>query len=167
MLSRLTGLLTGPAQNSHPSAVLTLEAFPEIRALHIVPEDGAEEIITYSKERRFSYGGAKERSREQLGSVLLRVSGSEALNEFFKDVSQRVKQDLIRREQSTGGDQSAYVVEQALRSAALSCIHERANPGSGPGSTLAAAQLYPIFLVQIDRTKPGKIVGEPRSISNW
>lgn len=161
MLPHLTSFLTGTALASHPSAVLTLEAFPEIRALHIVPEDGAEEIISYSKEPKFVYGGAKERSRERLGHVQLRVGDGETLSGFLKEVCQRVRQDL--REQSKDGQQSAYVGNEALRSAALSCIQERAKQAS----TLADVPTYPVFLAQIDRVEPGKIIGEPRSISRW
>lgn len=164
MLSRLTNFATGTTQPcSHPSTVLTLEAFPEICALHIVPEDSTAEFINYTKDRVFGYGGAKERSREQLGFVSLRIGSREALHEFLRDVSQRVKQDPSLKEQSSNGEHDAHVVQQALRSAAVSCAYERGNQES----TTAATQSYPIFLVPIDRAKPGKIIGEPRSVAHW
>jgi hypothetical protein len=163
MLSRLTKFLTGATQDSHPSTVLTLEAFPEVRALHVVPEDGTVELISYSKDKQFRYGGAKEQSREQLGAVSLQVGGGETLRTILDNVILRVEKDLSLRDQTSNGGYSVDAVSQALRSAALSVAHERTEQES----TATSAQSYPIFLVQIDRAKPGKIIGEPRSISKW
>lgn len=165
MLSRLTNLLTGATQNSHPSTVLTLEAFPEVFALHIVPEDGAVELVSssYSKKKQFGYGGVKEQSREQLGAVTLQVSGGETPDTILDNVVLRVEKDLSLRDQASDREHSAHAVSQALRSAALSVIHERTEQEA----TATSAQSYSIFLIQIDRPKPGKIIGEPRSISKW
>lgn len=48
------------------------------------------------------------------------------------------------------------MLEQALRSAALACIHGR----EGREQSVNATQTYPVFLVRIARSAPGRLVTE-------
>lgn len=162
MLTSIANVISGTFDTSHRSVVLTLEAFPEISALHIVPEDGLVEFIDYLKSSQFNYSGTKERSREQLGSLSLRVRDGETPHGFLEEVSQRVKQDLDMRGRLHEGKYDLNNISQVLRSAIPTCIYRNTEQES----TLAAAQSYPLFLVQIDRAKPGRIVGEPKSIAS-
>lgn len=141
-----------------PSIVLTIEAFPEIHALHIIPETCDVELINDAKAPHFCYGGAKERSREQLGAVVILRPTGDSLRGFLDDISQQVQKHL-----GTGKEHHLDDINQVLRSAALSRIQQ--STGQEPDT--ATTQSYPVFIVHIDRAKSGKIVAEPRSISNW
>lgn len=168
MLSRFTRFLGGTTGPRHPSVVLILVPEPEqTYALHIVPEDGTtvERIDSWSpKATRFRCGGTKELSREQLGTVLLHAA--DRPSQFLNEVSVQVIQILsARREKASGGEGGVSAVDHALRSAALDSLRKR---GRGE-SQVDAAQSYAIFLVSVDRPKPGKIWGDSqlRSITHW
>ena len=119
----------------------------------------------HSKPTKFCEGGAEERSLEQLGTVSLNVSDGENARQFLEEVSAHATQLLGPTEKTTTGEDGAYGVDQALRSAALNSLQKR--EGSEP--PVSAAHSYSVFLLQVDRSKPGKIIGnfEPKSVSRW
>ena len=166
MLSRLRDMLAGTANPSYPSAVLILEAASTTTyVLHVVPENSAIERVQYMRPgaTHFRYGGSIERSREQLGTVLLHVGDGDTPDKFFTAVS--VQATRLLREKAATQESGTITVDEALRYAALSNLHER----EGREPPVNAAQSYPVFLVRIYRSQPGKIMTdlEPTSISHW
>lgn len=102
----------------------------------------------------FSYGAATERSRERLDTLLLHVGDGENPAQFLDDVSARATQILSKHEKSSPDENAAHAVEQALRSAVLRSLREKAARELSRNAT----QKYPVFLVQVDRSQPGNIV---------
>ena len=158
MLSRLSNILAFTKRPSYPSVVLILALAPITYVLHIVPENSATERVDFScrEGTKFRYCGSKEQSREQLGTVCFNVGDGEDPGEFLDEIGKQVTQSLKEkggRDEEIGGGVDA--VDQALRSAVLDSLQHKRGEREPLKNT---AQLYPVFLVQIDRPHSGKII---------
>lgn len=164
MFSRLRSFLAGTAQYSHPSTVLVLGEYPKTSyILHIIPEDGTSERVdftAYSSDTLFRHS-AKERSREQLGTVLLHVGDGETPTMFLADVKSRVQEDWSEKPGFESAESAAHAVSEALRSAALDFIGDTEKREA----PLNAAQSYPVFSLRIDRPNAGKILTDAQLTS--
>lgn len=161
MLSYLLDNLTGTKsqQPSYPSAVLLVgDLSRQVDFLHIVPEDGTQERLAFpgSKAIKFSYGGSTERSREQLDPILLHVGDGESKGRFLDDVGRRATELLTKTEKFTldGDGSTAPPVYSTLRSAVVECSEKRKDRPPPQGAT----QTYPVYIVQIERSRPGKLI---------
>lgn len=168
MLSRLAKLLDGLGRkNTHPSVILVLGGpSTTVYALHIVPEDHVAEQFGYSctGETTIKYKGATEVSRERLGSVLLHVGDGERARDFLEELRAQATKLIKKGETSDIEEDRVSATAQVLRSTALQSLQareERQPPEN-------AAQQFPVFLVYIDRPRPGKLVtdSDPTSIGN-
>lgn len=163
MFSRLRNLIAGTSRPAYPSTILTLELPTDsgtIYALHIVPENGEVETFGQTKLPHLHLRYAKEKSREQLGTVFLHVGDGESPFEFLDQTSASSVELLSEQKNSASLADYSTIVDEALRSAALEGLKQRENR-EAPKS---AAQLYTVKLVHVDRSRPGKILGEPRSV---
>lgn len=169
MFSRFLNLFSSSVA---PSAVL-LVRMPDgdmDAILHIVPEDGT--IETFSVTGRDSAAttlrchGAVEQSREEIGTVTLRPD-EWALGFLDRDVRARAKKILdsssiftAAKQEQTSSVSVPQLVEEVLKPAALDAIHAL------EGRTLPAnaTDTYHAYIIYVNRSKPGEIVGEPRSI---
>ncbi|TAQ87789.1 hypothetical protein B7494_g3868 [Chlorociboria aeruginascens] len=130
MLSRLIKQLAGIRQTSYPSIVLIIgQPSTTAHVLHIVPENGVVERISYMHPTAttFSHDAATERSREQLDAVLLHVGDGETPSQFLDNVSTRATQLLSKRKKFSPEEDAAHSVDQALRSAVLESLRKRAE----------------------------------------
>ncbi|CAK3807768.1 Hypothetical predicted protein [Lecanosticta acicola] len=172
MLSRIRNILSGATRAKYPSVALTLEVrrggSTTIHVLHIVPEDSSVERVdtTRSNATSFHFNHAQERGREQIGSVLLQDGDEETSDELLDEISTQATQLLLQQRKTAsgreGGGHTVGDLEQALRSAALESLQRRGTRDAPE----KAAQQYPVYIVQIDRSEPGKIMSnfEPTSI---
>lgn len=163
MLSNLLDSLTGrKSQPSYPSAVILVgDLSRRVEFLHIVPEDGTQERLAFpgSNAMKFSYGGSTERSREQLDPILLHVGDGETKGRFLDDVGGRATELLMRKsEKSTpdGDGGTVPTVDYILRSAVVDCSEKRKDRPPPQGAT----QTYPIYIVHIERSRPGKLIND-------
>ncbi|KAG9576809.1 hypothetical protein KCU77_g4879, partial [Aureobasidium melanogenum] len=118
--------------------------------LHIVPETGDVEHVHFSPNA-FTYKGTTERSREQIATVPIYSAGG-CFNEYMQEVATRATKILSGRETLGPEGHDVLSIDQALRSAVSASLDGRMNSPKKPG-----VHLYPVFLVQIDRPKPGKL----------
>lgn len=163
MLSRLRDLPKSTSSPGYPSSILILELPADSvhrYALHIVTENGEVEHFGHTKSPTLRMRYAKEKSREQLGSVFLHVGDGEAPDQFLEEVSAHSTQLLEQQANSTSKETNGPAVDEILRSAALDALQRRENREAPKG----AAQLYPVILVNIERSRSGKVLSEPRSI---
>lgn len=163
MLSRLCDLLKGNSSPGYPSAILTLELPTDSRtiyALHIVPETGEVETFGQSRLPTLHLRYAKEKSREQLGTVFLHVGDGESPFEFLDQISASSVELLSEQKNSASLADHSTTADETLRSAALEGLRQRENR-EAPKS---AAQLYNVHLIKVERSRPGKVLGEPRSV---
>ena len=163
MLSRLRGFIPGTSRPAYPSTILTLELPTDsgtIYALHIVPENGEVEAFGQPRLPTLHLRYAKEKSREQLGTVFLHVGDGESPFEFLDQISANSVELLSEQKSSASLADHSTTVDEALRSAALEGLKQRENR-EAPKS---AAQLYNVHIVKVERSRPGKILGEPRSV---
>ncbi|KAK4499235.1 hypothetical protein PRZ48_009748 [Zasmidium cellare] len=123
--------------------------------LHIVPESGAVEQVGYMSPNRTSFSNrvATERFRDRLGSVTLDVGDGEDPSHFLSDVAAHAKKRLDGRGKDVSEEDPAHTLDQALRFAVSETLGERENKPKAVNAT----QQFPIFVVQIDRSSPGKI----------
>lgn len=161
MLARLSNLLGGSPKADHPSFVLLLgDLSKSAYLLHLVPEEGTTERfnIWQSKRAILCYGPGQEVSREELAMVFLHVADGETAAKFLHEVGSRAEKIFRERtsEKSTISNDTVTAASEALRSAAADSVRDR--EGRAPPQN--AAQTYPIFLVQIQRSRPGKLVTE-------
>lgn len=150
MLSRLTDFLAGTRRRTNPSVVLVLQRMGSTSLLHIVPETGDVEHVHFSPNA-FTYDGTTERSREQIATVPIYSAGG-CFDEYMKEVATRATKILSGRETLGPEGHDVLSIDQALRSAVSTSPDSRMNSTKKPG-----VHLYPVFLVQIDRPKPGKL----------
>ncbi|KZV65809.1 hypothetical protein PENSPDRAFT_637817 [Peniophora sp. CONT] len=146
---------------TYPSAVITVGEVGEYSIIHVIPEDGEIEQYGYTFTTKYRYGKAKERSREQLGTVTLEDHGGDDMFfKFARDLFARVKElrDAVSHEGGfgIGWEGAARVVEEALRPAALGALRDR--EGRTPSTNASSSSSYPLFLVHIDRPKPDSII---------
>ncbi|KAI5366627.1 hypothetical protein Slin15195_G081450 [Septoria linicola] len=162
MLARLLNFNTGSVRTEFPSIILVLGSPSRLpRVLHIVPEDQAIECFDFTSPTasRFKYGGAVECRREQIGDVQLYIGDGETIDVFLDEVGAKATQLYFKHEKPEPEEVSVHVVhilEEALRSAYVQSIQDRAN--RKPSTN--ARQQYPVFLLWIDRTRPGKLATE-------
>ncbi|OSC97757.1 hypothetical protein PYCCODRAFT_1101510 [Trametes coccinea BRFM310] len=166
MFSRLSRLLTAFSPAVYPSAILIV-GDPSISThiFHLLPEDGTVErfsLTTPSSTPR--YGGATEQSRKQLGAVKVYVGDGETVAEFLDDVETRARKlwddDPKSQREPTGTIDVHHLAQKVLEPAALEAIRER----EGRSASVNATQTYPIFILRINRARPGRIVSEPTSL---
>ncbi|KAH0361814.1 hypothetical protein KCU65_g8436, partial [Aureobasidium melanogenum] len=140
----------GNRPRSNPSVLLVLQRATRTSFLHVVPETGDVERLKIAPPA-FTYCGTTERSREQIATVPI-YSESDHFDEYLEEVATRATKILSEHKTPGPEGHDAFSVEQALRSAVSASVESRANdpPKAGVHS-------YPVFLVQIDRPKPGKI----------
>lgn len=151
MLARLADILTGTRRRINPSIVLVLRRPHSTSLLHIVPETGDVECVKYTSPA-FTHRGTTERSREQIGTVSL-YDTKHDVDEFLKEISTRATKILSGHETLSAGSDSVLPIEQALRSAVSESLESRSGHSRKTGN-----QSFPIFLVHIDRPKPGQIL---------
>jgi len=118
--------------------------------LHIVPETGDVERVDYTA-LAFTYSGTTERSREQIATIPI-YAAKHDINEFLEEISTKATKLLSGRQILDPEGDSVLHIEQALRSAVSESLASRLGrpPRAGDRS-------FPVFLVHIDRSKPGKI----------
>lgn len=159
MLSRLLNAFSSPV---HPSAILIVGDFSNsTHILHLLPEDGTVERFSLTTpSSTFRYCGASEQSREQIGAVKLHVGHGEIAWEFLDDVEKRARKlwnDYSRPEQQpTGTDDVLPLARDVLQPAALEVIRER----EGREASMNATQTYPVYILRINRARPGRIITE-------
>ena len=168
MISRLAKTSKGGRQLKYPSVVLVLEPEPETTyMLHIVPEDGAVEQSNWTQPKSTSvrYGDAKERSREPLGTVILQQGEGETARQFLQKISVQASEIIKLGKGKSTEDGYLDAVDEALRSAVTGTLHEKEKQVP----PVIAAELYEVYLAQVDRSKPRKIITDPelRSVARW
>lgn len=136
MLSRLTSVLGGIRATKHPSVVLVTGQY-STDTLHMVPESNVAESFSYGRPATstFSFGGATERLREQIGSITLHVGDGEGWNDFLDDVGNRATLLLSKEEPSVLEAEVTRALDQASRSAVLDALEERARSQSSENAT--------------------------------
>ncbi|PYH29680.1 uncharacterized protein BO87DRAFT_368460 [Aspergillus neoniger CBS 115656] len=133
MLSHLKNIFT---LSTSPPSVLLVRAM--IHVLHLLPEDGTIQRFGLStRSTPFRYRGAREQTREQIGTVTLYVGEGETPKSFLDDVETRFLQDV-------------------LKPAALDAIHERKDRER----SMRATQTYPVYVVYILRPRSGRSMTE-------
>lgn len=168
MLTRFLNMFT---PSTTPSVLLVIGKFgATIHVLHLLPENGTIErfsLTTQSSTTTFRHGGAIEQAREQIGMVTLHVGDGETANGFLNDVETRIRKlrnDSLSSSPAQlqiGSFEVTQLVQDVLQPAALDVIHER----EGRERSMHATQTYPVFVVRIIRSRAGRILTEPTSIS--
>ncbi|CAD0115413.1 unnamed protein product [Aureobasidium uvarum] len=151
MLARVKEILAGARRRTSPSVVLVPKRPNSTSLLHIVPETGDVEQIELTPPA-FIYRGTTERSREQIATVSIYSAGHD-INEYLVEVSDRATKILNGHGTPGPEGYSVLSIEQALRSAVFASLESRSSAPAKIGS-----QPFPLFLVQIDRSKPGKVL---------
>ena len=165
----LTSLINTFTPSTTPSALLVIGRFgATINVLHLIPENGSIErfsLTTPPSMTTFRHGGAKEQTREQIGTVTLYVGDGETTDTFLDDIETRIRKlwddslGLNPAQLQTGSVEVTRLVQDVLKPAALDAIHDR----EGQDRSMNATQTYPVFVVHIARSKTGGILGEPTS----
>ncbi|CAD0093461.1 unnamed protein product [Aureobasidium mustum] len=151
MLGYLTDILTGTRRRRHPSVILVLQRLTSTSLLHIVPETDDVEHVEFAPPA-FTYRGTLERFREQIATVSIYAAGNN-IDEYLVEVGHRATKILSDR-RTPGLEGNRFLsIEQALRSAVSASLESRLNDPPKIGD-----QLFPVFLVHIDRPKPEKIL---------
>ncbi|KAK2855532.1 hypothetical protein FQN49_005099 [Arthroderma sp. PD_2] len=163
MFARLINAFTSP---KNPSVIIVIGKFGgSIDILHLFPETG--EIERFSKSfgpPTFRSYGSREKAREQIGTAIIYAGDGESLNSFLDDVETRIRKRWVSSMTSSPSsvESVTQLVEAVLRPAALDAIHEREERRE---SSTNKTETHSVFLIRITRPNPGKILGEPRSIS--
>ncbi|KAJ5800487.1 uncharacterized protein N7518_002555 [Penicillium psychrosexuale] len=158
MLARLKNIFTS---STNPSVLLVVGKFgARIHVLHLIPEDGTIErfcLVMPSSFTTFRYRGARELSREQIGTVTLDVGDGVIRNTFLDDVKTRIyklQNDSLSSSPAqlqTGSTEVTQLVQDVLRPVALDAIHER----EVRDRSMRATETYPVFIIYITRS-PGR-----------
>ncbi|KAJ5717136.1 hypothetical protein N7488_002782 [Penicillium malachiteum] len=161
MLAHTKNIFTPP---TYPSAVLAIGNFgprATITILHLVPENGTTEQFSSTPSRTtFRHYETKEQPklREQIGTVTLYVGDGESIFSFLDDVKTRIQKrqgDSLRLGQEEQGyAEITQLVESVLKPAALESISER----EGRERSMNATQMYPVYIVYVEREKPDGIL---------
>lgn len=156
---------TTSPKHKNPSALLVIgpapsAQMPHMSVLHIIPETRATEHFNTSdiSRKTLSYAGATERTREQLGTVVLHVGDGEDRHALLNELRETAEQHMVsstnvRAETSDVTRFSYSVEEEALRAAATECMGRR----EGREASVNAMQKYPLFLVRIERGEAGPL----------
>ena len=165
----LTTLINTFTPSTIPSALLVIGKFgATINVLHLIPENGSIErfsLTTPPSMTTFRHGGAKEQTREQIGTVTLYVGDGETTDTFLDDIETRIRKPwddslgLNPAQLQTGSVEVTRLVQDVLKPAALNAIYDR----EGRDRSMNATQTYPVFVVYIAHSKAGEILGEPTS----
>lgn len=161
MLSRLLNAFT---PTTYPSVILIVGDFSVATEIfHLLPEDGTIErfsLSTPSSTTTFRYGGATEQTREQIGAVQLHVGDGETTSRFLDDVERETRKlwsDYLNSEQGPKGTIDVLgLARDVLKPAALEAIRER----EGREASMNATQTYPVSVLRINRSRPGRISSE-------
>lgn len=164
MLSHLKDVFT-PATS--PSALLVLgQPGSKVHILHLVPENNIYERFSLTTSATtFKQGGAKEQTREQIGTVTLHVGDGETTIKFMDDVEARIRKlrddfsGSSPPQQQMGTAGVAQLVQDLLKPAAMDAIRDREVRERSTNAT----QVYPVYIIYIKRSRGGPILGEPTS----
>ncbi|KAI1916582.1 hypothetical protein LOZ65_005216 [Ophidiomyces ophidiicola] len=155
MLARLKSIIFPPP---NPSAVVVIGSFGvSIKCLHVVPEDGTIECFTTKPApSSFRLYGATEQSRQQIGTVTV-----ENHLQFMGEIEKRIRElwnktSCLNLETQQQLDDTAVskLVQNVLQPAALSAIDAQEGRERSP----VATNTHPVYIVFINRARPGKIV---------
>lgn len=151
MLAYLRDTLTGTHRRRNPSVVLVLQRPSSTSLLHIVPETGDVEHVEFAPPA-FTYRGILERSREQIATISI-YAAADDIDEFLVEVGTQATKIPSERGVPDLEGNGVSSIEQALRTAVSASLERRLNNSPKVGD-----QPFPVFLVHIDRPKPGKIL---------
>lgn len=164
MLPHLVNAISPPSVPRAPSALLAVGNFQTmINVLHLLPEDGTTERFGHTTPpatTTFRHRGATEQAREEIGEVTLYVGDGESVAGFLDDVEIRARKLWNECLGSMESVESTQLVRHVLKPAAVDAILSR----EGRDRSMNATQAYPVFIIRILRSKPGKILtDEPTS----
>lgn len=159
MFSRLLSQVSGTRRPRYPSAILALEGPQYMNVLHIIPETRETEKFGMSHPSRSTFycDGTKEVHREYLGSVVLYIGDGEDQTTLLDEISRRAIAYLNKHSEFASGkdaNRTVQLIELAFRNVVCELLEQK----KGRSPPRNAAQEYPIFIIQVDRPKPGSIM---------